>query len=171
MLILILPKKFTNFENMKKKNGEQIAKTSEDNRDKTVETVRRAIVLIRSNEGENAKPTALKLQKLTGLSRSIFYKEHVLKEWNPRLCDQRYGDNKDVGSGNDEVVVELQELIQKLEKERDQLDKKMLKLNQELEKEKKHKEVYFSDLSDEKEKSAKLRGEILRLQQRLSIYG
>lgn len=133
-----------------------------------IETIRRAIDTIKTFEGEKAVITAKKLMDNTDLSRSVLYKSHVLKEWNPVSWEKRYGNGVkwkaeyDVKFEKDSA--HLLNKIEKLIKENERLQRSNLKLEESVQNERKRSDVYKLDCEELKVKNQKLLAECQRLQ-------
>lgn len=140
-------------------------------REESAKTIQEAIEFIQANEGDNARLTALKISQVSGLSRSLLYKEHALKIWNEKLWEKRYGSSSvALSETNNQMTDDLRTEIQTLKKRIDSLESQLVKSKEETEKEKKRKEVYLLDLEEQREINTKLRGEVLRLQQKIVSF-
>lgn len=147
-----------------------------DDRKKTVKIVQDAIQTIKDIEGESAPITAKKIRMYSDLSRSVLYKKHIVKVWNPELWEKKY-------SAKDKFVDKLleQEHQKALEQAKQEIELLILQLENEkreknslkekLELEKERSKVYKADLEEEKINNQKLLGECHRLASELKARG
>jgi chromosome segregation ATPase len=135
-----------------------------------IEKVKSAIDFIRMNEGENAIITANKILLYSQMSRTVLYKNHVLRVWNEPLWNRRYGrkhHKKYVDKELKALQSENETLLQKMQK----AEARIKKLETELEDGKalaKGQEVRLRRLEDE---NSILRGEKVKLISKLSARG
>ncbi len=136
-------------------------------REETIKLIRDAIDRL----GENAQITAIKLQKETNLSRSVLYKEHALKIWNPKLWEERYIEKSRIEKKLETKYLKdfrlLSKEIEELNGQIAKLQQKNKKLEVDLEKEKKRREVREMDYDDEKKKNQRLLAELQKLENEL----
>ncbi|MED3561908.1 DUF6262 family protein [Bacillus xiapuensis] len=143
-------------------------------RDYSIEELKKGIDVIKAFEGEDAVITAKKLVQNTSLSRSALYKDHILKEWNYDLWEARTLKRKakavNLRKYNNDVN-NLTDEIKKLNDELEKTRKMIAALNKIIEKERKRKEVYKMDIEDLKEEKEKILAECQRLNDKLVMHG
>jgi flagellar biosynthesis GTPase FlhF len=137
-------------------------------REDTANKVREAIEAIREFEGEKSVISANKLVNITGLSRSVLYKSHILEVWNPTLWNKRYGKRKQTNGVYEKEIQQLQEGKENLEEKLKKLEFKCKELETQL---KQRKEVYKMDIKDLESQNAELLGENLSLKSILRASG
>ncbi|MFP7479654.1 DUF6262 family protein [Terribacillus saccharophilus] len=151
-----------------------IEKYQHERRQNTIDIINQAIQDIKDFEGENSPVTAKKLQSYTDLSRSALYKEHTLKVWNKNLWEERYTEKSraekklEVKYSKEHGV--LKNLIDELNRQIINIQKKKNKLEDELEIERKRREVKEIELGELKEKNMKLLAECQRLHDLVHVH-
>lgn len=150
---------------------EKLTEIQKQQREETIKKVQDVIDFIKLNEGDFAVITLQKLIHYSGgqLYKSILYKEHVLKIWNPRKWEYKYGNRRVFKDYEyDKNVKLIRKEVEELEKKLSNAEANNAKLRTENEKiDAKYKGVKVM-WEEERELNARLRGEILQLQSRLS---
>jgi valyl-tRNA synthetase len=143
-------------------------------RGETATQVMSAIRVIKAFEGEQASISAKKILDNSNLSRSVLYKDHILKIWNKELWEERHFKKTKIQKKVEEQyksgVEELQKELEKVYKEFENQYIEVNKFKKKYTDEKKRAEVYLDDIDKLKEKMKKLRGEIFRLQSILDSH-
>ncbi|WP_339207889.1 hypothetical protein MHH56_09510 [Paenibacillus sp. FSL K6-3182] len=151
--------------------NEKLTEIQKQQREETVKKVQDVIEFIKLNEGDYAVLTLQKLIHYSGgqLYKSILYKEHVLKIWNPKKWEYKYGKRRVFKDYEyDKNVKLIRKEVEGLEQKLNDAESKNSKLRTENEKlNDKYKGIKVM-WEEERELNARLRGEILQLQSRLS---
>jgi len=150
------------------KYNESLKNRHEELRESTVKQVTEAIDMLKELEGENVILSATKLTKVTNLSRSVFYKPHILKLWNRPLWHKRYGRENLAKNEYEKHINEISIKNRDLETKVVQLQQKVKALDEEL---KRRKKVYRDDLKEWENHESELLGEILSLKQKMRAAG
>ena len=148
-------------------------------RDDTIDKLNNAIKTIKTFEGENTIITAKKIVDNSDLSRSVLYKPHALKVWNPTLWEEKYREKTQI-----EIKLEknygknveiLNKDIDKLNKDNLKLEKQLSKLKDQLKNEKIRSAIYKQDYEEVKlemkQQRESLLGECQRLNNLLHMHG
>lgn len=151
------------------KYNQTLRKKHEEIRAESVQDILKAIEYIRSNEGDKAIVSASKLTMLTGKSRSLLYKSHILQVWNPDLWEKHYGDKKGrISLINDEEYKAIVKVNEDLIKENNEYKKKNSKLEESIVMLKEKKDSYEKVLNDKIQENQRLKGSLLKYELRLS---
>lgn len=154
--------------------SQKLSEKQKQQKEETLKKVNDIIDFIKKNEGDFAVIT---LQKMINYSdgqlyKSILYKEHVLKLWNPRKWEYKYGKRKVFKElYHDKDIKSIRKEIEGLEKKLHDAENKNAKLrveNENLTIKYKSAQLFWEE---EKEKNEKLRGAIIQLQSRLTARG
>ncbi|BBI34962.1 hypothetical protein [Cohnella abietis] len=151
-----------------------LSQYQEKQRQESIKKLKKLIELIQVQEGQYAVLTLEKLLNYGGnqFYKSLLYKEHLLKIWNPRLWEHKYARRRGFGSKQNDVDYKgLKREIEGIEKKLRDSEKALAKLKAEHEDLMDKYKGARAFWKEEKEISAKLRGEILQLQSRLAARG
>lgn len=150
------------------KYNQTLQKKHSEKREESVQEIIQAIEYIKSNEGNQAIITAAKLVLLTGKSRSLLYKNHVLRIWNVDLWRKRYGakmESSDKKSVDYNAIVKTNE---ELIKENQENKKKISKLEESINDLREKKGGYEKVLNDKIQENQRLKGVLLKYELQLS---
>ncbi|KUP25796.1 hypothetical protein [Paenibacillus sp. DMB5] len=154
--------------------AQNLKQTQEKQKQDTIQRLQAVIDFIKLNEGQHA---IISMQKLITYSdgvfyKSLLYKEHVLKVWNPSKWEEKYGKLKIIRerSKDKDVRALQQELTDSLKK-----IKELERKNSALKMDNDNIQAKYKGLKliweEEQHTNAMLRGEILTLQSRLAARG
>lgn len=150
--------------------NERLTEIQKKQKEATMKKVQDTIDFIKQNEGDFAVITLQKLLHYSGgqLYKSILYKEHVLKIWNPRKWEYKYGNRRVFKDYEyDKTVRNIRKEIEGIEKKLVDAESKNAKLRKENENlNSKYKGIKVM-WEEERELNAELRGMILQLQSQL----
>jgi hypothetical protein len=157
------------------KYNDGLKKLHADKREETKRIVLDAIDEIRSNEGDKASITAIKLMEITSLSRATFYKPHILEIWDYELWSRKYRESSQVqidsSSTKDETIALLESELTSLKTALSKANADVKKFREQVESETQRIKVYREDIRELEKVKELLTGKITVMQSQMAARG